>query len=178
MKLFSTNRNSKGKQLVCDDAVFDPNLIMTLHADADEKVVTFQYDFEECGHPLNLPFDVQSVSFLVKFTKHDIHICAIAEASDEMDEQYDEFIGGIGDEIEFDVRMSVEEKYALLLSLFNPLLSMVKTKEKSPTPNVAPNKADAKTLKKEYPFDDNTFKAAMAELFTNIFNGSNLENKK
>lgn len=176
MKLFSTNRNSKGEQLVCEDAVFDPSLIIALHADADEKVVTFQYDFEECGHPLNLPFDVQSVSFLVKLTKHDIHICAIAEISDEMDEQYDEFIGGIGDEIEFDVRMSVEEKYTLLLSLFTPLLSKVKEKEKSP--NITSNKADTKTLKKEYPFDEGTFKAAMAELFPNIFNGSNLENKK
>ena len=45
MKLFSTNRNAMGKQLVCDDAVFDPNLIMTLRADVEEKVVSFSYDF-------------------------------------------------------------------------------------------------------------------------------------
>ena len=70
MKLLSTNRNAKGKQLVCEDAVFDPNLIMTLHVDAEERVVSFSYDFDECGHPLNLPFDVQSVDFLVKFTNN------------------------------------------------------------------------------------------------------------
>lgn len=37
MKLFSTNRNARGRQLVCEDAVFDPNLIMALHVDIEEK---------------------------------------------------------------------------------------------------------------------------------------------
>ena len=129
MKLFSTNRNAMGKQLVCDDAVFDPNLIMTLRADVEEKVVSFSYDFAECGHPLNLPFDVQSVDFLVKFTKHDIHICAIAEPCDDIGEQYEDYIDDMQD-VEFDVRMSVEEKYALLLALFLPLLSKVQVKDR------------------------------------------------
>ena len=47
MKLFSTNRNARGRQLVCEDAVFDPNLIMTLRVDVEEKVVSFSYDFAD-----------------------------------------------------------------------------------------------------------------------------------
>ena len=114
MKLFSTNRNSRGRQLLCEDAVFDPNLIMASRVDVEEKVVSFSYDFTECGHPLNLPFNVQSVDFIVKFTKHDIHICAIAEVGDDIGEQYEDYIDDMQD-ICFDVRMSIEEKYALLL---------------------------------------------------------------
>lgn len=166
MKLFSTNRNSKGRQLVCDDAVFDPNLIITLHADAEEKVVTFQYDFAECGHPLNLPFDMESVDFLVKFTKHDIHICAMAEPSEDLDEQYEEFVGDMG-EVEFDVRMSTEEKYALLLSLFLPLLSKVRTKEKTNEP--ARSATTSNVLNKDKGFDEKVLKDAMETLFPNIF---------
>ena len=36
MKLFSTNRNSRGRQLLCEDAVFDPNLIMASRVDVEE----------------------------------------------------------------------------------------------------------------------------------------------
>lgn len=171
MKLFSTNRNSEGRQLVCDDAVFDPNLIITLRADAEEKVITFRYDFAECGHPLNLPFDVQTINFLVKLTKHDIHICAIAEPCEDLAEQYEEFIGDMG-EIEFDVRMNVEEKYILLLSLFLPLLSKIKAQEKTP------DKAKSSTAAKEYAFNESTFKEAMENLFPNLFGNNNLKDKQ
>ena len=44
MKLFSTNRNSRGRQLLCEDAVFDPNLIMASRVDVEEKVVSFSYE--------------------------------------------------------------------------------------------------------------------------------------
>lgn len=134
MKLFSTNRNARGRQLVCEDAVFDPNLIMTLRVDVEEKVVSFSYDFAECGHPLNLPFDVQSVDFLVKFTKHDIHICAIAEVGDDIGEQYEDYIDDMQD-VEFDVRMTVEEKYTLLLALFNALFGKEHKKRKDARQN-------------------------------------------
>ena len=110
MKLFSTNRNSRGRQLLCEDAVFDPNLIMASRVDVEEKVVSFSYDFTECGHPLNLPFNVQSVDFIVKFTKHDIHICAIAEVGDDIGEQYEDYIDDMQD-ICFDVRMKNMRSY-------------------------------------------------------------------
>lgn len=175
MKLFSTNRNARGRQLVCEDAVFDPNLIMALRVDVEEKVVSFSYDFAECGHPLNLPFDVQSVDFLVKFTKHDIHICAIAEACDDIDEQYEDYVNDMQD-IEFDVRMSVEEKYALLLALFTSLFSKVKTKEK--TPNKKAGASASNTITKENTPEENKVIAdAMAALFPNIFGGNVMNNK-
>lgn len=175
MKLFSTNRNSRGRQLVCEDAVFDPNLIMTLRVDVEEKVVSFSYDFAECGHPLNLPFDVQSVDFLVKFTKHDIHICAIAEACDDIDEQYEDYINDMQD-IEFDVRMTVEEKYALLLALFISLFSKVKTKEK--TPNKKAGAAASNTINKETtPSEEKVIADALSALFPNVFNGNIMKGK-
>ncbi len=174
MKLFSTNRNARGRQLVCEDAVFDPNLIMTLRVDVEEKVVSFSYDFAECGHPLNLPFDVQSVDFLVKFTKHDIHICAIAEACDDIDEQYDDFVNDMQD-IEFDVRMSVEEKYALLLALFCSLFSKVKGKEK--TPNKSTSSAASNNAKKENISEEKAIADAMAALFPNVFGGNTMKGK-
>ena len=174
MKLFSTNRNAMGKQLVCDDAVFDPNLIMTLRADVEEKVVSFSYDFAECGHPLNLPFDVQSVDFLVKFTKHDIHICAIAEPCDDIGEQYEDYIDDMQD-VEFDVRMSVEEKYALLLALFLPLLPKVQVKDR--TPDNKKGSAAATTLKKENVSEEKMVADAMASLFPNLFGGNNIKGK-
>lgn len=175
MKLFSTNRNARGRQLVCEDAVFDPNLIMTLRVDVEEKVVSFSYDFSECGHPLNLPFDVQSVDFLVKFTKHDIHICAIAEACDGIDEQYEDYINDMQD-IEFDVRMTVEEKYALLLALFISLFSKAKTKEK--TPNKKTGSATSDTINKETtPSEEKVITDALSALFPNIFNGNTMKGK-
>lgn len=174
MKLLSTNRNAKGKQLVCEDAVFDPNLIMTLHVDAEERVVSFSYDFDECGHPLNLPFDVQSVDFLVKFTKHNIHICAIAEVCDEIDDQYEDYVDNMQD-VEFDVRMSVEEKYALLLALFIPFFSKEKVKEK--TPNKVTSTAATTNLKKENFSEEKAITDAMATLFPNIFNGNTIKDK-
>lgn len=175
MKLFSTNRNARGRQLVCEDAVFDPNLIMALHVDVEEKVVSFSYDFTECGHPLNLPFDAQSVDFLVKFTKHDIHICAIAEVCDEIDQQYEDYVNDMQD-VQFDVRMSIEEKYTLLLALFSYLFSKVKTKEK--TPNKTAGAAAPNTLKKENtPSEEKVIADAMAALFPNIFNGNGLKGR-
>lgn len=175
MKLLSTNRNAKGKQLVCEDAVFDPNLIMTLHVDAEERVVSFSYDFDECGHPLNLPFDVQSVDFLVKFTKHDIHICAIAEVCDEIDDQYEDYVDNMQD-VEFDVRMSVEEKYALLLALFIPFFSKEKTKEK--TPNKKAGTAASNTINKEVtPSEEKVIADALSALFPNVFNGNIMKSK-
>lgn len=175
MKLFSTNRNSKGRQLVCEDAVFDPNLITTLHADAEEKVVSFQYDFAECGHPLNLPFDAKTVDFLVKFTKHDIHICAMVEPCDDIDEQHEELVGDMG-EVEFDVRMTVEEKYSLLLALFLPLLSKVKVKEK--TPDQTKDKAPANTLKNKYASNESAIKEVVENLFQNIFCENKIKDKQ
>ncbi len=172
MKLFSTNRNARGKQLVCDDAVFDPNLIMTLRADPEEKVITFSYDFEECGHPLNLPFEVQSVDFLVKFTEHDIHICAFAEPCDDIGEQYDDYTNDMND-VEFDVRMTVEEKYALLLALFLPLLAKVKTKEKTPEPKRG--SAAASTNQERMSEEQKKLMNTMSDLFPNIFK-SNKDN--
>ena len=172
MKLLSTNRHARGKQLVCDDAVFDPNLIMTLRADPDEKVITFTYDFNECGHPLNLPFEVQSVDFLVKFTEHDIHICAFAEPCDDIGEQYDDYTNDMND-VEFDVRMTVEEKYALMLALFLPLLAKVKTKEKTPEPKRG--SAAASTNQERMSEGQKKLMNTMSDLFPNIFK-SNKDN--
>lgn len=175
MKLFSTNRNSRGRQLVCEDAVFDPNLIMTLRVDVEEKVVSFNYDFAECGHPLNLPFDVQSIDFLVKFTKHDIHICAIAEACDDIDELYEDYVNDMQD-IEFDVRMSVEEKYALLLALFISLFSKEKNKEN--TPNKTSSATASNTIKRETTTSEEKVIAdALSALFPNVFNGNTMKGK-
>lgn len=175
MKLFSTNRNSRGRQLVCEDAVFDPNLIMTLRVDVEEKVVSFNYDFAECGHPLNLPFDVQTIDFLVKFTKHDIHICAIAEACDDIDELYEDYVNDMQD-IEFDVRMSVEEKYALLLALFISLFSKEKNKEK--TPNKTSSATASNTIKRETtPSEEKVIADALSALFPNVFNGNTMKGK-
>lgn len=129
MKLFSTNRNSKGNQLKCDDAVFDPNLMTIVSIDEDEKVIGFRYDFEECGHPLNLPFKAYDVEFWIKLTVHDIHICSIVYVDDVSDE-YEDYIGDLG-EIEFDVRMTTEEKSALLLILLKELLCTAKAKPKN-----------------------------------------------
>lgn len=165
-----TGRNRK--QLVCDDAVFDPNLIMTLRADPDEKVITFTYDFNECGHPLNLPFEVQSVDFLVKFTEHDIHICAFAEPCDDIGEQYDDYTNDMND-VEFDVRMTVEEKYALMLALFLPLLAKVKTKEKTPEPKRG--SAAASTNQERMSEGQKKLMNTMSDLFPNIFK-SNKDN--
>lgn len=174
MKLLSTNRNARGKQLVCDDAVFDPNLIMTLRADPEEKVITFSYDFEECGHPLNLPFEVQSVDFLVKFTEHDIHICAIAEVGDDIGEQYEDYIDDMQD-ICFDVRMSIEEKYALLLAFFNALFG--KTNKKEKTPDKTKGAAASNSQNKENISDKQAFVDAMAVLFPNVY-GNNMKVKQ
>ncbi len=175
MKLFSTNRNSMGKQLVCDDAVFDPDLITELHIDAEEKVVTFQYDFSECGHPLNLPFDAQAVDFLVKFTEHDIHICAMVDVDDEIDELYDDYVDDM-EVIEFDVRMSVEEKYALLLALFLPLFNKAKTREPIPT---KPKESEAPNIaKKEYILNESSFKKVLEEILPEVFGGNTLKGKK
>lgn len=110
MKLFSTKRNSINKQLICDDAVFDSDLIVTYHIDTEENVITFQYDFSECGHPLNLPFISNTATFLVKFTRYDLHICMFVEPDNNIDKQYEEYVGIFG-EIEFDVRMTIDEKY-------------------------------------------------------------------
>ena len=174
MKLFSTNRNARGRQLVCEDAVFDPNLIMASRVDVEEKVVSFSYDFAECGHPLNLPFDVQSVDFLVKFTKHDIHICAIAEVGDDIDNQYEDYVDDMQD-VEFDVRMTVEEKYALLLALFNALFGKVNKKEKMPDKTkgaAAPNAQNKENISEKQAFVD-----AMTVLFPNIY-GNNVKSKQ
>lgn len=170
MKLFST----RGRQLVCEDAVFDPNLIMTLRVDVEEKVVSFSYDFAECGHPLNLPFDVQSVDFLVKFTKHDIHICAIAEVGDDIGEQYEDYIDDMQD-VEFDVRMTVEEKYTLLLALFNALFGKEHKKEKTPDKTkgaAAPNAQNKENISEKQAFVD-----AMAVLFPSIY-GNNVKGRQ
>ena len=174
MKLFSTNRNARGRQLVCEDAVFDPNLIMALHVDVEEKVVSFSYDFTECGHPLNLPFDVQSVDFLVKFTKHDIHICAIAEVGDDIGEQYEDYIDDMQD-VCFDVRMSVEEKYALLLAFFNALFG--KTNKKEKTPDKTKGAAASNAQNKENISEKQAFVDAMAVLFPNLY-GNNMKGKQ
>lgn len=113
MKLVSTTRDSNHKQLICDDAVFDPHLMEITLCDSTEKVISFKYDFLECGHPLNLPFNACSAVFMVKLTQIDIHICAIVELSDEDIDNFSDFIGELG-EIEFDVKMNVDEKNLFL----------------------------------------------------------------
>lgn len=130
MKLLSTQRNSCGKQLICEDAVLDPSLMSITNLDIAEKIVSFKYDFSECGHPLNLPFDANNVDFLVKITQHDIHICAMVELSDEIYDAYEEYSNDLGD-IEFDARMTTEEKLALLVFVVFNLLNNAKmaTKE-------------------------------------------------
>lgn len=126
----------------------------------------------ECGHPLNLPFEVQSVDFLVKFTEHDIHICAFAEPCDDIGEQYDDYTNDMND-VEFDVRMTVEEKYALMLALFLPLLAKVKTKEKTPEPKRG--SAAASTNQERMSEGQKKLMNTMSDLFPNIFK-SNKDN--
>lgn len=124
MKLLSTQRNTDGKQFICEDAIFDPNLMKIKNIDSIEKVISFKYDFSECGHPLNLPFDVNSVDFWVKLTEHDLHIGAIANLGDDLIKKYEIFIDEFGG-IEFDVRMSTAEKFNLLLSIVYSLVGKI-----------------------------------------------------
>lgn len=78
-------------------------------------------------------------------------------------------------DVEFDVRMSVEEKYALLLALFLPLLSKVQVKDR--TPDNKKGSAAATTLKKENVSEEKMVADAMASLFPNLFGGNNIKGK-
>lgn len=112
MILLSTKRNSDRGQIVCENGIFDPSLASIISVDATEKYIMIAYDFDECGHPLNLPFNAGRVEFGVKFTPNDIHICAIVEPDGEDSSLFEEFSNSVG-EYEFDVRMSTEEKLRL-----------------------------------------------------------------
>lgn len=122
MKLISSMMQDDTSRIICNDAIFDPDLITVIGADTDEKMVCFKYDHSECGNPLGLGFEVEvkNVSFMVKFTQHDIHICASVEVGDDLPNELNAFVGKLG-EIQFDVRMTNEEKIKLLIKLMNSL---------------------------------------------------------
>lgn len=169
MKLLSTQRNSCGKQLICEDAVLDPNLMSITNLDIVEKIVSFKYDFSECGHPLNLPFDANAVDFLVKITQHDIHICAMVALSDEIYGIYEEYLNDIGS-IEFNVRMTTEEKLALLVfvvfNLLNNAKMATKANERDYTKNSSAKDNEQIILK------------AIKDIFPAIFNADNKKDKQ
>ncbi len=116
MKLLSTNTSADGKRLICENAVFDPSLINITSIDKSEKFIKMNYDFSECGNPLDLPFEADSVEFGLKLTRHNIHISAIAELCDEECSKFNEFANDFG-EVEFNVRMTTVEKISLLLAI-------------------------------------------------------------
>ena len=116
MMLFSTERNANKKQIEIDNAVFDPSLMQSIRFDMREKFISFEYDLNECGHPLNLPFKADYVEFGVRVTPHGIHTSATIEPSDDELDDLEDYLGDIG-EIEFDVRMTGGEKVALMSSL-------------------------------------------------------------
>lgn len=55
MKLFSTNRNSMGKQLVCDDAVFDPTSLPNFTLTQKKKSSLFNTTSRSAGTRLTSP---------------------------------------------------------------------------------------------------------------------------
>lgn len=127
MKLISTKTTGNNK-LTLDDAIFDPNLITKITVDKKENVFMLEYDFEECGHPLCIPFECSSAEFYVKITPHNIHIGAVIEPSDGcLPDECSGFAGELG-EIEFDVRMTPEEKTNLLIFLLLRLATNDETK--------------------------------------------------
>ena len=115
MKFLSTKRNENGVQIICDNAIFVPNLAHLSLADVNERLFKLDYDYSECGHPLNLPFECRATSFFVKVTAHSILASLIAEASDDINPDFEEYINEIG-AIEFDVRMTTDEE--LLIAQF------------------------------------------------------------
>lgn len=124
MKLFSAKRYLQGKQLVCDNVVIDPGLIANVNVCLSEQVITFDYDHSECGCPLDLPFGAMQARFIVRYTPYDIHMSALIEVGDELDEvgkelnvDYEKLIAQ--GEIEFYARMTQEEKLSLLCALFS-----------------------------------------------------------
>ena len=109
MKLLSTRRNKKGVQIICDEAIFDPNLARLSFTDTEECVFKIYYDHSECGHPLNLPFECSSTNFYVKVTAHSILVSMIAEVTDDIILDFEDYINEIG-AIEFDARLTTDEK--------------------------------------------------------------------
>lgn len=124
--LLSTERNANKEQIVCENAVFDPSLMKDISIDKIEKYVSFEYDFNECGHPLKLPFKADYVEFGVRLTPHGIHISAIANPLDSELADFEYYINPLGD-IGFDVQMSSDERASLLGSV---LLYMIQGDER------------------------------------------------
>ncbi len=79
MDLF-TNSHKDGSSYEVTHSFFDPSLATNFKVDDEENVITFDYDFGECGNSLNLPCvaALQSVKFIVKVTASDIHISVLA----------------------------------------------------------------------------------------------------
>lgn len=122
MKLFSPISDVNNNKTVCEDCIFDPALASISHIDSVEKVIFIDYDFNECGHPLNLPFAACSVALIAKVTPHNIHISAMVDTDDENSTAFEKYADDLG-RVEFGVRMSDQEKVSFLLFILLDLLN-------------------------------------------------------
>lgn len=125
MILISHKHNSNCEQIICKDAIFDVSLLKDIHLSAEENYLYFEYDANECGNPLSLPFDVEKVVMGAKLTCNNIHISSLVTLSDE-DNRFEDYLNDAGD-IEFDVRMSDAEKISLLLFIIINTTSAMKS---------------------------------------------------
>lgn len=91
----------------------DTDLIYDLHIDkTNDNTTTFTmgYDTTEVGLPVGYPFPVISTFFFGRLTARDVYVGGCAKPSEECAE---------GDEIEFDVLLTPEEKIQLLIKLLH-----------------------------------------------------------
>ena len=122
MKLLSCKSTINYGQIVCNDGIFDPNLISDITIDPSEKFISFYYDANECGAPLNLPFNVENARFNILLTKYDLHMGVVVQIDEETACTHENYLNECGD-IEFNIRMSPKEKLTLLTYLFYDLLN-------------------------------------------------------
>ncbi len=132
MKLFSTKTDKNGKQLVCEDAIFDPALLTLDAVDFEEKCIIASYDIAESGNPLSLPFYAETASIYAVITPYDIHLSAIVELDDEVKSEF----ASDTNEVELNIRMSAEEKFQFVCAIFNEIFT--------PTPEDNENDASDK----------------------------------
>lgn len=123
MKIISSTTNKDGIRIVCEDAVFDPNLAEMITADKGESTILLRYDALESGHPLNLPLLPAEAELVVKLTPTGVHTSLLISNFGD-DVAYSDYDNGLGS-IEFDVRMTDSEKLLLLQHISVLLLSAI-----------------------------------------------------
>lgn len=121
MKLLSSKNTIQYGQIVCEDCILDTSLINNLKIDKSERFISFDYDANESGSPLNLPFKAESAKFHLIITQNELHIGVLVEIDNETLNNHECFANECGD-IEFSVRLTLEEKLSLLRYLVNELI--------------------------------------------------------